>query len=148
MTTVLTEKFKQIGKVKKINAKQIAEELKGKIAKLLGKTQAVQSVKDILSKKILKTIKKWDNILGQMVEYPKYNNVALGKSLGGELETFGKEVGANVWTAKTDKIFTIMYDLMESRSFERNITDVLNETINQNQGKILFDVTSQPLKTT
>ena len=68
MTTVLTEKFKQIGKVKKINAKQIAEELKGKIAKLLGKTQAVQSVKDILSKKILKTIKKWDNILGQMVE--------------------------------------------------------------------------------
>ena len=74
-----------------------------------------------------------------MVDYPMYNNVALGKDLNGTLETFGKEVGANVWTSKTDNVFIIMYDLIEGRSFERNITDVLNQTI-KNEGKIFFDI--------
>ena len=74
-----------------------------------------------------------------MVDYPMYNNVALGKDLNGTLETFGKEVGANVWTSKTDNEFIIMYDLIEGRSFERNITDVLNQTI-KNEGKIFFDI--------
>ncbi|WP_336686031.1 hypothetical protein [Chryseobacterium bernardetii] len=99
-------------------------------------------VKDIVNKKIIKTIKKWDSKLGQLVEYPMYNNVALGKDLNGTLEAFGKEVGANVWTNKTDNIFTTMYDLMESRSFESNITEVLNKTITQNEGKILFDISN------
>ncbi len=71
-----------------------------------------------------------------------YNNVALGKDLNGALEAFGKDVGANVWTKNTDKIFTDMYVLMESRSFESNITEVLNKTINQNEGKILFDISA------
>lgn len=107
----------------------------------IGPSGEITFVKDIITKKVLKVIKKWDAKVGAMVEYPKYNNVALGKSLGGKLEEFGKQVGANVWTDKTDKIFTDMYVLMESRSFERNITDVLNETINQNEGKSLFDIT-------
>ncbi len=105
------------------------------------KKQGSFLVKDIVNKKVIKTIKKWDPKIGKIIEYPKYNNVALGKDMNGTLEAFGKEVGANVWTDKTDKIFTDMYVLMESRSFERNITDVLNETINKNEGKILFDIT-------
>ncbi|URM35546.1 hypothetical protein [Flavobacterium anhuiense] len=52
------------------------------------------------------------------------------------------KVGANVWTTETDNVFTSMYDLMDSRSFERNIGDVLETVIDKNQGKILFDLTN------
>ncbi len=97
-------------------------------------------VKDILSKNILKTINKYDKKLGQMVNYPKYNNVALGKDAGGTLKQFGDDVGANVWTVETNNVFTSMYDLPDSWSFERSITSVLNETVGINQGKVLFDI--------
>ncbi|OWP84391.1 hypothetical protein BWK59_05540 [Flavobacterium davisii] len=98
-------------------------------------------VKNVITKRVVKTISKYDKNLGKMVDYPMYNNVALGKSSGGALKQFGDEVGANVWTKETDNVFTSMYDLMESRSFERNISDVFNQTLNTNQGKIIFDVT-------
>ena len=108
---------------------------------LLSGKVVINSIDDVISKKVLKNITKYDKKLGKAVEYPMYNNVALGKDLNGTLETFGKEAGANVWTAKTDNVFTSMYDLMGSRSFERNISDVLNQTI-KNEGKILFDIAS------
>ena len=95
----------------------------------------------MIEKRVLKTITKFDKKLQRMVEYPMYNNVALGKSAGGTLEKFGSEVGANVWASETNNVFTSMYDLMESRSFERSISDFLNQTVGANQGKILFDVT-------
>lgn len=76
-----------------------------------------------------------------MVDYPMFNNVALGKSSGGALKNFGDEIGANVWTAETDNVFTSMYDLMPSRSFERSISDVFDVTLGTNQGKIVFDIT-------
>ncbi|MFN3487551.1 MAG: fibronectin type III domain-containing protein [Emticicia sp.] len=97
-------------------------------------------VKDILSKNILKTITKYDKKLGQMVNYPKYNNVALGKDAGGTLKQFGDDVGANVWIVETNNVFTSMYDLPDSWSFERSITSVLNETVGINKGKVLFDI--------
>ncbi len=59
----------------------------------------------------------------------------------GALKQFGDEIGANVWTAETDNVFTSMYDLMPSRSFERNISDVFDATLGTNQGKIVFDIT-------
>lgn len=100
-----------------------------------------KNVEDVISKKVLKYITKYDKKLGKTVEYPMYINVALGKDLNGKLRAFGDKVGANVWTTETDNVFTSMYDLMDSRSFERNIGDVFNKTAN-NEGKILFDITS------
>lgn len=99
-------------------------------------------VDEILSKKILKTITKYDRKLGKTVEYPMYNNLALGKSAGGKLKEFGDKVGANVWTTETGNVFTSMYDLPDYWSFERSITDVLKKTVGSNEGKILFDVTN------
>ena len=97
-------------------------------------------IEDLISKRVVKTVSNYDSKLGQLVEYPKYNNVALGKDMGGKLEAFGKDVGANVWTRETEAIFTKMYDLPDSWSFERSMTSVLNETVGTNQGKILFDI--------
>lgn len=100
-------------------------------------------VKDAISSTIIKKVTKWDNTLGELVEYPKYNNVALGKDLNGSLEAFGNNIGANVWTNNTDAIFTKKYGLMDrdyAGGFELNIGDVLNETIGANNGKILFDI--------
>ncbi|MBL6445813.1 hypothetical protein JMN32_05815 [Fulvivirga sp. 29W222] len=99
-------------------------------------------VKDAIESKVVKQISYWDKNLNKLVEVPKYNNVALGKDLNGTLKAFGDEVGANVWTSSTDKIFTKMYDLPDSYSFERAITSVLNETVKVNGGKVLFDITS------
>ncbi|TAF78897.1 MAG: hypothetical protein EAZ50_12760 [Runella slithyformis] len=93
-------------------------------------------VKDVITKRVLRTIRKYDSKLGQMVEYPMYNNVAFEKSSGGSLKQFGDEMGTDVWTKETDNIFTSMYHLLESRSFERNISDVFNQTLGTNQGKI------------
>jgi hypothetical protein len=101
-------------------------------------------VKDVVTKRILKTVSKYDSKLGQMVEYPMYNNVALGKSSGGSLKQFGDAVGANVWTKETDNVFTSMYNLPERNyvgGFERSIREVLDVTTGTNQGKILFDIT-------
>ena len=98
-------------------------------------------IEDLISKRVVKTITNYDSKLGQLVEYPKYNNVALGKDMGGKLEAFGKDIGANVWTDETHNIFTKMYDLPDSWSFERSMASVLNETVGANQGKILFDIT-------
>ena len=97
-------------------------------------------IESLINKHVVKTITNYDSKLGQLVEYPKYNNVALGKDMGGKLEAFGKDVGANVWTRETEAIFTKMYDLPNSWSFERSMTSVLNETVGSNQGKILFDI--------
>lgn len=101
-------------------------------------------VKDIISKRVIKTISKYDKNLGKMVDYPMYNNVALGKSSGGSLKQFGDEVGANFWTKETDNVLTSMYNLPERDyfgGFERSIGEVLDATTGANQGKILFDVT-------
>ena len=131
---IKTEALKDVdGYVNKKNVKETVNELS-----LLKESKFVDG---IISKKILKTITKYDKKLGKVVEYPMYNNVALGKDLNGKLKEFGDNIGANVWTSETDNVFTSMYDLMESRSFERNITDVLNKTTT-NDGKILFDLTS------
>jgi hypothetical protein len=97
-------------------------------------------IEDLITKRVVKTITNYESKLGQLVEYPMYNNVALGKKAGGSLEQFGKEIGANVWTNETHNIFTKMYDLPDSWSFERSMTSVLNETVGANQGKILFDI--------
>jgi hypothetical protein len=97
-------------------------------------------VKESVVKRVLKTISKYDSKLGKMVDYPMYNNVALGKDLDGALKSFGDEVGANVWTKQTESIFTSMYDLPSTYSFEKSITSVLNKTTGTNQGKILFEV--------
>lgn len=56
------------------------------------------------------------------------------------MKQFGSEVDANVWTAETDNVLASMYDLMESRSFERNISEVFEATLGKNQGKILFSI--------
>ena len=128
---------------------RMAEMLKGKTPDeaigILNKAKEGEAVnlvwvKNIVNKRVIKTITNYDSKLGQLVEYPKYNNVALGKGSGGALEQFGKEVGANVWTTKTDNIFTSMYDLPNSWTFERSISSVLDETVGANQGKILFDI--------
>ncbi len=102
--------------------------------------QAGNLVRDIVTKRVIKTVPKWDNKLGKLLEYPKYNNVALGKSSGGSLKQFGDDVGANVWTSETDNVFTLMYDLPSSWTFERSIVSVFDETIGTNGGKILFDI--------
>ncbi|WP_165621356.1 hypothetical protein [Flavobacterium columnare] len=110
----------------------------------MGVAGAGSLVKDIISKRVVKTISKYDKNLGKMVDYPMYNNVALGKSSGGSLKQFGDEVGANVWTKETDNVFTSMYNLPERDylgGFERSIGEVLDATTGANQGKILFDVT-------
>ncbi len=105
-----------------------------------GRTLSGQLVKDAVPSNVVKTVTNWDRQLQELVEYPKYNNVALGKSSNGRLEAFGNEVGANVWTKETDKIFTKKYSLPDHYSFERSMTSVLNETVSKNGGKILFDI--------
>ena len=75
-----------------------------------------------------------------MRRVPKTETLRGIKGSGGSLKQFGDEVGANVWTAETEKVFTSMYDLPDSWTFERSITSVLNETVGTNQGKILFDI--------
>lgn len=97
-------------------------------------------VKDVIPSNVLSKVTRWDNALGELVEYPKYNNVALGKASGGALESFGNNVGANVWTSSTHPIFTKKYVLPDSWSFERSMESVFNETIGANNGKILFDI--------
>ncbi|URM35544.1 hypothetical protein [Flavobacterium anhuiense] len=99
-----------------------------------------KNVEDVISKKVLKYVSKYDKKLNKMVDYPMYNNVALGKSAEGALQEFGDRIGANVWTKETDNVITSMYDLPSSWSFERSITNVLKQTTEKNHGKILFDV--------
>jgi len=124
----------------------IEEASKKALEKINGRLSAVAKtgakIEDLINKQVVKTITNYDRKLGTLVEYPKYNNVALGKDMGGKLEAFGKDVGANVWTRETEAIFTKMYDLPDSWSFERSMTSVLNETVGTNQGKILFDISS------